>query len=857
MNLYLNIILSNKIIMIEVSENFKVYDNRNINSYKNYSFTGFNKNSLIANYTSLISANDLPKAIYIGLELLFSNQLDNLINKIIKIYSVDININNPKLVILLNHRIKDIEKIKNNSGKSDIELRNNAIIRNIIVELTSIINNSQKKSFTIPKIIDGHFNFNNIKDKIIGTDKIIVNKILKAEDPNELLLPINEFINHINITINYNKNNQEIFKNTNMSNTCHAEPFFWCAWLIEYEKRSKNKNSRVNAICASRKSELYDDKYSTEIIWILWDVINYFANRSGDDTIQRLIRNNYQLFCHKYSKGTKNDRKGLLFNCILILITPNLNVNKTIYNDRDAILRACLNTNLLSKKLMIDGKTFFESKKDELLNWGAGSIGFKKVDLSNINYEELNNIEKSLNSNNVIDFNNKKIEKKTFVNKKNILKKFEPEIVKKYNSNSNILKDYELFNKRYEKTNYSKNNKNELTNNAKKIVNLKDNEIKIPLLDGTHINLDKNLFNKKNKLIIEDDDEKNIEKSIYINNSLIPNNKKTNAFKKSLEEKKTYSNNIIEKDNILQDIRKSKVNNENEIPEKIEEVDKIEEIIDNKVEEVIEKNPILDLNIFNKLFINQSNVNDKTLSLGKVEDYIYDEKETSFSNSTHKLIFNYNDIYYPLLVKKYTSINKTFLPVIINELKDLFKIYKLSTTRFTLQEKSKKYYYLGYLRKYPDKFSKIADFEDMVICDDDLMYQLLQIIAFRWIIGTNESNYKTIIIHNIMEDNNEEIDFNLYKSNNKFNKFKLFSYEENSIGGDNKINFNAKIIKYLKNNNNILKDILENWKNNIDKNNIKNIFNKYLPKNIDIDIDLKVMYITYKLNNYNNIFNLF
>ena len=194
--------------MIEVSENFKVYDNRNINSYKNYSFTGFNKNSLIANYTSLISANDLPKAIYIGLELLFSNQLDNLINKIIKIYSVDININNPKLVILLNHRIKDIEKIKNNSGKSDIELRNNAIIRNIIVELTSIINNSQKKSFTIPKIIDGHFNFNNIKDKIIGTDKIIVKKILKSEDPNELLLPINELINHINITINYNKNNQ-------------------------------------------------------------------------------------------------------------------------------------------------------------------------------------------------------------------------------------------------------------------------------------------------------------------------------------------------------------------------------------------------------------------------------------------------------------------------------------------------------------------------------------------------------------------------------------------------------------------------------------------------------------------------
>ena len=32
-------------------------------------------------------------------------------------------------------------------------------------------------------------------------------------------------------------------------------------------------------------SELYDDKYSTEITWILWDVINFFSNKTNDDTI--------------------------------------------------------------------------------------------------------------------------------------------------------------------------------------------------------------------------------------------------------------------------------------------------------------------------------------------------------------------------------------------------------------------------------------------------------------------------------------------------------------------------------------------------------------------------------------------
>jgi len=871
--------------MIEVTENFKVYDNRNINSYKNYSFTGFNKGNLIANYNSLLSSNDLPKAIYIGLELLFSNQLDNLINKIIKIYSLDINIKNPKLVILLNHRIKDIEKIKDSCGKSDIELRNNAIIRNIIVELTCIINNSPKKSFSIPKINDGHFNFNNIKDKIIGTDKIIVKKILKDEDPNELLLPINEFINHINISITHYKNNKEILQNTNMSNTCHAEPFFWCAWLLEHDKRTKNKNSRVNIFCASRKSELYDDKYSTEITWILWDVINYFASKSKDETIHRLIRNNYQLFCHKYTRGTKNERKGLLFNCILILITPNFNVNKTIYNDRSAILRACLNTNLLSKKLMIDGKNFFESKKDELINWSSGSIGFKKTSLSNINYDELNRIENDLNnnSNSVVDFNklNKKREEKKreekikeIVNKKKLLKKFNPEIVEKYSSNKNILKEYDLFNKRYEKTAY--NNKftqnSQIQTNNQIINQIKENEIQIPLLDGTHINMDKSLFAKKEKFYIGDEEnnanEENIEKSISINNT-IPNTKKSSVFKKSLEKNKINNENenennedinIEDKNNLLSDIRKSKNEEENLYKNELKIEEKQSNVVESKSEFFNKKNNILDTKIFNKLFIHQNNVNEKTLCLGKIDNYIYDEKETSFSNSTHKIIFKNKDIYYPLIVKKYTSINKTFIPSIINELKNLFQIYKLNTTRFTLQDNTKKkYYYLGYLRKYPDKFFKMNEIEDTIIDDDDLIYQLLQIIAFRWVLGTNESNFKTIIVESILEDDNEELEFNLYKNNNKFNKIKLFSYEENSIGGDNKINFNAKITKCLKNNSSILKSILQNWSTNvnINKTNIKNIFSKYLPKNIDLDIDLKVMYISYKLNNYNNIFNLF
>jgi hypothetical protein len=821
--------------MIEVTENFKVNDNRNTNSYKNYSFTGFNKNGLLNNYNNFIMSNNLPKTIYMGLELLFSNQLDSMINKIIKIYAIDINIKNPKLIILLNHRIKDIEKIKIDNKKSDIELRNNSVIRNIIVELSSLVANSPKNTFEIPKIIDTHFNFNNIKDKIMGTDKVIIKKIFKNDDPRKLMLPINELINHINISINHYKKNKDVFKNMTVSNTCHAEPFFWCAWILEYDKRTKNVS------CEQRRSEFYDDKHSSDVIWLLWEIINHFAISSNDKIIYRIIRNNYQLFCHKYNKNTKNERKGLLFNCILVIITPNIDFSASIFNDRSEILRGCLNTNLVSKKIMIDGKLFFESKKNELTGWSKpneSSVGFKKIDLAKINYSELNQIEHDLNNpkNHIIDFNKPKkteVEKLTH-NKTHVDNRLIPQKIEKYSHINEVNGKYDAINKLYVQPNM---------------------DINIPMVGSPHINIERDALNyRPNKVVVPPSDDDDVEKHIVINGS-VSNSTKNKDFKKSIANARVPSTNNSMNINI---------SNQNETSTALDCSDLLSDLKVDKSERVYKETPITNdvshtkkNNIFDNLFIKQRDINSKTSCLGKTDDYIHDEKETSFSNSTHKLIFLYNDIYYPLIAKKYTSINKTFIPAIINELKDLFGIYKLSLTRFNLREKTKKYYYLGYLRKYPDKFIKMSD--DIISGDTDLTNELFKIIAFRWIMGTNESSFKTIILENIMEDDGEDLGFDLYKFNNKFNKYKLFSYEENSVGGDNKINFNVKFMKFLKSKKNTLDKIFNSWNNNddINKSNIRKIFVNNLPSDMDYDVELKVMYISYKLKNFSTIYNLF
>jgi hypothetical protein len=830
----------------EVNENFKVYDNRNINSFKNYTFTGFNKSTLFSSFNNFLIQNNLPKSIYTGLELLFSNQIDIFISKIIKIYAVEININNPKLIIILNHRIKDLFKIISESSKNEIELRNNQLIRNIIVELICLINNSPKKSISIPKINNSHFNFENIKDKIIGTDKIIIKKIFKSEDPQELMLPINELINHIKISIVYHKQKHSL-NMSHLNNVCNAEPLFWLSWLLEWDKKIKSKDSNLVIYCASRKSDLYDDKFSTEITWLIWNVINYFAQDSNDDTIFRLIKNNFQLFCHKYSKTSKNERKYLIYNCVMIIIYPNINYNFNIFNDRSEILRACLNTNLISKRIMIDGKKFFDSRKEELTNWNNnntnGSV-FKKVDISKINYDELRTIEKNLNNVSTNKNKNHKLSFNDINTKKEVPNNIKPVEINKNDSNNNILQLFNTVNKNYEKVQYKE------TPNKPKI---DTGKINMPLLDGTNIKIEKDLFeNKKNKNIIDEEIKDLPEKFIEIKPTDLGVGKKGKMFKSSLENKKT--NNKVESGldlgNLLSDVRKHK------------EID--ENIYNNKPEIVEKKTFNIETNnihyIFNKLFINQIDVNQKTKCLGKKENYIFDEKETSFSNSSHKIIFKYDKIYFPLLSKKYSSINKTFIPSIINDLKELFGIYKLDLTRFCLKDNNKKNYYLCYSRKYPDKFIKINDLENLISEDIELIQSILKIIAFRWVIGTNDSNYKTILLHHTFEDDDDDdLKFNLRKSNNKSESLNLISYEENSIGGDCKINFNNSFMKTLNKHKKYIEKIFENWEKNtnINEENIKNIFYKYLPKDIDLDIDLKIMFITYKLQNNQNIFNLF
>ena len=53
-----------------------------------------------------------------------------------------------------------------------------------------------------------------------------------------------------------------------------------------------------------------DEKYQKESIWIIWEII--LDNANNDKIKKKIIDSLLNLYCIRYSPGTKKKRKGLM-----------------------------------------------------------------------------------------------------------------------------------------------------------------------------------------------------------------------------------------------------------------------------------------------------------------------------------------------------------------------------------------------------------------------------------------------------------------------------------------------------------------------------------------------------------------
>ena len=372
----------------DLQDTYKIID-KNI-LYNKKTFSGYKKNSVFNELNNCLLDNRIENACYWASEIHCSGFTNLLWEKIIIFTSKFININNPLLPKYIHQKYKEYQELtKKCQTKNYIELRNNLESRRQICEIIIILCLSKKINIPkIPKIYNNDFDIVNIQNKLQAKNTHILDKIFKRNDPLELRIPINELIFNI--------------KNRNLNTS-----IYWLTWVIEYDKKISKKEKLC---CNVRNIENIEDKYKTDVSWLIWNAI--FSCCDNNTFYIEQIKYLYQIYKINFTKSKKNSRISLLIHSILLIVEK---VDNTIplKNREDIIMSACNNINFVYQRLQnskiedsnminIQTETEKDNKEKNKDNLTEKILKEKKKNKSNISENSQQKLDAIMNITNII-----------------------------------------------------------------------------------------------------------------------------------------------------------------------------------------------------------------------------------------------------------------------------------------------------------------------------------------------------------------------------------------------------------------------------------------------------------------------
>ena len=341
-----------------IPDEYNINDTRSIQDFSKQSFSGFAIKDVVSILNKSLIACKIEESVNWAVELLLSGQSERLWEKIFSISLKNININNPKLPIFLFKRYSKFVSLKlkySGSAKSSniagyLSLRNSQAVRNMMCEVCVIICNSTKlKALSIPKIKESDFDVSYLKTRLVATDANIIGNKLKYGDPDEIKIPLNEF----NFCIKTRKWELAIY---------------WLAWIFEWERRNTKRDKHY--ICGVRKIDGIEDKYFTDIVWIIWEILIKEAPGLKNDDASSQIYALFKLYKFDF-KPTKKSKRIFFILYAIKYFTEMYNFKNDIIPNHYQLIQACGNINLI----------FYDKKKYE--------VNKHKQNLEQISYNKI------------------------------------------------------------------------------------------------------------------------------------------------------------------------------------------------------------------------------------------------------------------------------------------------------------------------------------------------------------------------------------------------------------------------------------------------------------------------------------
>ena len=296
-----------------------INDKRVTKDFKGITFSKYKKSEAQKELLNSLIHEKIEPACYWSAEFICAGHYTDLWNIILLMVGRYIHLGNPKLARYIQLRYSHFRDIAvNGYKKNELQMRNNRKIRILFAEVIAILSLSHKKHpFNTIKIDKKDFEMANMTQRLKADNTYYANHIFTKGDPKELFIAINEFAFHLSPRSN------------NATGAC-----YWLEWLLAFEALCKKQSNRK--YCATRRVNIpVENKYQTDIIWIIWELLRLKAAEKGR-VVQKIVAALLQIFCISYTPGMKRRRRFLIYFAIsLLLEKPDIDI--PIYHDSEKI----------------------------------------------------------------------------------------------------------------------------------------------------------------------------------------------------------------------------------------------------------------------------------------------------------------------------------------------------------------------------------------------------------------------------------------------------------------------------------------------------------------------------------------
>jgi hypothetical protein len=289
----------------KITDNSEINDIRSPTSFKGITFSGFKKTEVRTQMIENLKKGRVEPACYWCAEMVCSGHFLDIWETIFYFIGKHIHLGNPKMAIYIQMRYQIFRNIISQGlYTSELQLRNNPTIRKLFAEIVCNIALSNKKpSIESIKINrKEEFDITQISERLKATSATYVEPIFKPKDPKELMIAVNEFAFNISPEIH------------NMNNAC-----YWIEWLIEFDGICKMKRERTK--CEPRAYSV-ENKFRSDIIWLVWDTILFYGEKTNNEYINKVLSALIDLFCVKYTTASSKKRRYLLYFAVALLTEP-------------------------------------------------------------------------------------------------------------------------------------------------------------------------------------------------------------------------------------------------------------------------------------------------------------------------------------------------------------------------------------------------------------------------------------------------------------------------------------------------------------------------------------------------------